>query len=73
MRTPSEPQSVKILGILPASMIPWLRRKSRWLANFLLARNKHYINSVKIVNNNVRVNIWGMRRRGIQIMLYRPD
>ena len=24
MRTPSEPQSIKILGILPASMIPWL-------------------------------------------------
>jgi len=53
MRTPSEPQSVKILGILPASMIPWLRRKSRWLANVILARNKHYINAVKIINHNV--------------------
>lgn len=53
MRTPSDPQSVKILGILPASMIPWLRRRSRPLANFLLARNKHYIKAVKIVNHNV--------------------
>lgn len=53
MRTPSEPQSVKILGILPVHMIPWLRRKSRWLANLLLVRNNAYRDAVKTVNHNV--------------------
>ena len=53
MRTPSEPQAVKILGILPASMIPWLRRKSRWLANFLLSKNRWYTDAVKVINHNV--------------------
>jgi integrase/recombinase XerD len=31
------------------------------------------VKRVSTVNNNVCVNIWGMRRRGIQIMLYRLE
>ena len=37
----------------------------------LTARTTDLLKCIDIVNNEVNINIWGLKRRGVQIILYR--